>query len=216
MKKNIQVIPNMNDLKDFDFPKKKSEKFIIGYPGSNSHHDDLQLIAPALGNLMKKYKHLHLEIVGAVDKQQLYLFKEFDLESLERCNFISGTWTFKEYPELIANSGWTIGIAPLVDSAFTRSKSHIKWMEFSCFKIPVIASRVYPYFMESFKREVIEDDKTGLLVKPKEWENALESLILNESKRKELGENAYNAIKDRWQYGEDFSKRMDEVINSMY
>jgi glycosyltransferase involved in cell wall biosynthesis len=215
LEKRIEVLPNMNDFKDWDIPKKKGDpnKIVIGYPGSNSHHDDLAMVAPVIGKLMKKYPNLYFEAVGAVDKAQLYLFKEFTLESLNRCNFISGTWTFKEYPELIANAAWDIGICPLVDSPFTRCKSHIKWMEFSMFKIPVIASYVYPYFMDVWGRQTIEDGETGILVKPSQWESALESLIKDAKLRKTLGQSAYDFIKRVWQYdGSEMSDKIDKIL----
>lgn len=211
--KRVVVLPNMNDIRDWDFPIKEGDpnKIFIGYPGSNSHHDDIALVAPIIGKLMKKYKNLYFEVIGAIDKAQLYLFKDWDSDSFNRCNFISGTWTFKEYPELIAKTGWDIGIAPLVDSPFTRCKSHIKWMEFSMFKIPVIASMVYHYFMDIGDRRTIIHDETGLLVSKIEWEDALESLINDEQLRKRLGSSAYEFIKNNWQY--DVSSIIDTILS---
>lgn len=82
------------------------------------------------------------------------------------------------------------------------------------FKIPTIASRVYPYFMPIGNKEVIKDGETGLLVKDNEWEKALEDLILNKEKRVKLGENAYNFIKDNWQYsGVYITDKINEFIS---
>ncbi len=213
LEKEIVVIPNFNDIKEWDFKKKKNKnKIIIGYPGSNSHQDDLKMVMPHIHEAMKKHPNVYLEIVGSVDSKMLpILFKDFDKEVMNRCDLWPGTATFKEYPEFIASRNWDIGIAPLVDSAFTRCKSHIKFMEFSALKVPVIASRVYPYYMELLGRDTIENEVTGLLCTPKEWPNAIERMITDEKLRKELAENAHKHIKDKWQYSES---GINEIVNN--
>ena len=118
---------------------------------------------------------------------------------------------------MLAERPWDIAVAPLDDNKFTRCKSHIKWMEMSALKFPVIASRVYPYYVDLWGRPTIEHDKTGLLVKPNEWEEALELLITNKEKRKELAENAYSSVKENWQYeksgmGSVIKKMLDALL----
>lgn len=219
MEKEIVVIPNMNDIADWDFKPvpKDPKKFIIGYAGSNSHQDDLEMFFPHLLEIMKKYPNVYFESVGSISKDMLHLFDDFPSPIMNRCDLLPATWTFKEYPKMIADQKWNIGVCPLVDSPFTRCKSHIKWFDYSMFKIPVIASRVYPYFMAIEGRKTIEHDKTGLLVKPSEWFMAMEQLILDEKKRNELGSNAYNYIKDNWQYKDsDISTKIEAILSSLH
>jgi len=217
IEKEIVVIPNMNDIKDWNFtvPKKKN-KIIIGYAGSNSHQDDLKMFIPNLLEVMKKHKNVYFECIGSITKDMLHLFKDFPSHEMNRCDIGGGTHTFKEYPEYIASRGWDIGVAPLDDNAFTRCKSHIKFMEYAALHIPVIASMVHPYCIAISDRYVIEQDKTGLLVKPSEWEEALETLITNAEKRKELAENAHKHITDNWQYDDGLvSERIAEVLSKL-
>lgn len=216
--KKFIVIPNMNDLSDWDFIRATpdEDKIVIGYTGSNSHQDDLKMCMPAIANMMKKYPNLYFELIGSVPKDRI---KEtfggagFDDEGLKRIKLIPATSTFKEYPEYLSEQKWDIGICPLVDTPFTRSKSHIKWMEYSALKIPCVASRVYPYFMNLKGRKTIQDGVTGLLARNNEWEAKLEKLILDKDLRIKLGENAFNFIKETWQYsngpiGEDVDKAL--------
>lgn len=215
--KLIMVIPNMNDIKDWDFkpsPKHK-DKIVIGYAGSNSHYDDLLMVLPHVARIMEKYKNVYFESVGAIGKEHIKLFSCFNDETRKRCDVLGSTWTQKEYPKFLSKTKWDIGIAPLVDSEFTRSKSHIKWMEYSMYKIPTIASQVYPYFMNSFGIDTIKHEETGLLVKPSEWFDALEDLILHKDKRKKLGENAFNYIKNNWQYSDRFSDAINGVVKAL-
>jgi glycosyltransferase involved in cell wall biosynthesis len=203
--KNVVVIPNMNDIKDWDYTPvpKHGDKIVIGYSGSNSHQDDLVMVMPSIAKLMKKHKNLYFELIGCVPKAKVKEYfgnKGFDNECLDRIKLLPATPIFKDYPEYLSQQAWDIGICPLVDTEFTRSKSHIKWMEYSMYQIPTVASRVYPYFMDIQGRKTITDGETGLLAKPHEWEAKLESLIVSKELRDKLGKAAYDHIKKNWQY----------------
>lgn len=205
IRKPIYVIPNCNDLADWDFPvaEKPTDRFVIGYTGSNSHQDDLKMIMPAIAEVMNKYPNVHFELIGAIGKDKIkehFAYAGFDDDSLMRIHLKPATPTFKEYPAYLASQPWHVGISPLVDTAFTRSKSHIKWMEYSMFKIPVIASRVYPYYMELNGRDTITDGETGYLARPNDWVSILEDVIHNYDNAKRVAENAYEFIKKEWQY----------------
>lgn len=213
MKKEIVVIPNMNTIGDWNYapvPKYK-DRVVIGYSGSNSHQSDLIKALPAIRNLMQKYEYLHLEIIGAIEKSKLdFYFKDWPMKLLDRVGLIPATATFWEYPEWLSKQKWDIGIAPLEDSEFNRCKSHIKWMEYSMYKIPTVASRVYPYFMPILGRKTITDRQTGMLCRDNEWEARLEELILDKELREKIGTQAYEHVKKNWQY-KDFN--MDKLVD---
>ena len=212
----IYVLPNFNDLEDWNHRPAKKKKFIIGYSGSNSHHDDLEMMMPHLGRLMEKYPHVHCEIVGSLDHNHFNVFETFSSKVLNRCEILSGTWTFNEYPAYLANRGWSIGLAPLVDSPFTRCKSPIKFFEYSTYAIPTIASPVYPYIISTTNNSVITDEENALLAKPSEWFEKMERLVLDAELREKLGTNAKKHIIDHWQYkdsglGEKINKMLGEI-----
>lgn len=218
MDKKIVVIPNFNDIKDWDYTpvEKHKDKIVIGYAGSNSHQEDLKMIMPPLGRIMAKYPNVHFESTGAIELKEIGIFDSFTKSSLDRCDLLPSTSTFKEYPKMMANRPWDIALAPLQDNAFTRCKSHIKFLEYSMMKFPVIASRVYPYYVDIFDRKIIEHGKTGLLVKPSEWFDAIESLVLDKQKRIDLGEKAYQTVKDTWQYeNSGIDKVADEMLKNL-
>lgn len=216
IKKPIFVIPNMNDVNDWNYmPIPKDERRVtIGYAGSNSHQDDLLIVLPVIDKLLSKYPNLYFEVIGAIDKSKLDIyFKDFKPKNLERVGMLPSTPTFWEYPQHLSQQSWDIGIAPLVDTAFTRSKSHIKWMEYAMYKIPTVASRVYPYFMELCGRDIITDGETGYLCRtPADWERTLETLINNKGLREKIGQQAYDHVKENWQY-KDFN--VDEVMEKI-
>lgn len=213
----IFIVPNMNDINDWNFipaPKYK-DRIVIGYSGSNSHQDDLLMVMPVINKLMFKYPNLWFELIGAIDKKKLDVyFKNWETKHLERVAMLPSTPTFWEYPPYLAQQKWDISIAPLVDSAFTRSKSHIKWLEYSMYKMPTVASRVYPYFMDLCGRKTITDGETGFLCRtPAEWEKKLEKLILNKELRERIGQQAYDHVKDNWQYSSfDFDEVFSRIL----
>lgn len=219
IEKDIYVVPNCNDIDFWNSPKPKWNKdFItIGYAGSNSHQDDLMMIMPAIKNLMQKYKNLKFQLIGSIEKKLIpKYFVGFDDDSLKRVELGAAESVFKKYPAWLGQQPWDIGIAPLVDTAFTRCKSHIKWMEYASFKIPTVASRVYPYFMPIRNTPTIIDGETGILCRPNEWEEKLEKMILNEDLRKKIGNNAYNFVKDHWQYEQNgVTNVVEDMLNKL-
>ena len=214
--KHIVVVPNMNDITDWNYPiaKKHKDRVVIGYSGSNSHQDDLKMVLPYINNLMSKYPYLWFEIIGAIDKSKIdEYFCSFDKKNLERVAMLPATATFWEYPEYLMKQKWDIGIAPLVDTVFTRCKSHIKWLEYSMMKIPTVASRVYPYFMELAGRKTIIDGQNGFLARNNEWEEKLERLILDKGLREKIGNDSYDFVKKYWQYKDfDFNAVFAEIF----
>lgn len=221
MEKRIVVLPNFNDVNDWQFTpvSKHTDKIVIGYAGSNSHNEDLKMMFPSLGKVMNRHKNVYFESTGSIEiseLQNLGMFTHFNEDALQRCDLIPATSTFKAYTERLSQFPWDIAVAPLIDDAFTRCKSHIKWMEYSMYRFPTIASRVYPYFMDLWDRKTIEHDKTGLLVKPTEWEDALEELIANKKKRVALGDAAHHAVVDTWQYkNSGMSGVIDNLVKTL-
>src|SRR6202007_1500157 len=163
------------------------------------------MMFPALAKIMDKYKNVYFESMGALGKENIKIFSHFSDEAKLRCDILPSTWTFKEYPQHLASMKWDFALAPLVDTGFTRSKSHIKFLEYALCKIPVIASRVYPYYVPCFGREVIINEKTGLLVKQNECFDAMERMILDKKLRDTLADNAYEYVKKEWQYDKIFA-----------
>ncbi len=203
MEKNIYVIPNMNHVQDWNHTpvEKHKDRVVIGYTGSNSHMDDLLMVLPSIKRLMMKHTNLWLEILGVVDKSKVDIyFGGWDRKLLERVAMVPATATFWEYPRWLADQKWDIGIAPLVDNSFTQCKSSIKWFEYAMYKIPTVASRVYPYFMNLDGKKMIQDGVTGFLCYPNQWEVALEQLIVDKHLRERIGQQAYDFVAKEWQY----------------
>lgn len=212
----IFVVPNANDIEDWKFEKVKDDGVIIGYSGGLSHNDDFDMVLPALKTIMEKYPEVRLQLMGQMDMLKAKkVFGKWEQKLRSRVLLMNATKTQPEYPKYLSEQPWSIGIAPLIDSPFNKCKSHIKWLEYSSYKIPVVASRIYPYYKDIKGIGTIEHDETGLLCDTVEdWVTNLSRLIEDEQLRKRLGENAYNHIVKNWQY-KDQKKNIIDVVNKI-
>lgn len=208
----IFVVPNFNDVGDWKFEKVKENGIVIGYSGGLSHNDDLEMILPAIKEILEKYPTVCFQLLGQMNLVKAKkVFGTWKKQIRNRIMLLNATKTQPEYPFHLSQQPWSIGICPLIESEFNECKSHIKWMEYSMYKIPTIASKVYPYYKDVLGIPTIEDRETGLLVEKDGWVKALSELIENESLRKELGENAYKAVVKNWQYKDNREKILDVV-----
>lgn len=198
----IFVLPNYNDINDWNHDKvENKDGVVIGYMGSVSHADDLNMVLPSIKKVMEKYPNVGFQLMGQLTvKDAKRVFKDWPQSIRKRMFMIQPTGNQTDFPLHLANQPWDIGIAPLVDTPFNRSKSHIKWMEYSMYKIPTVASRVYPYYKDVLGKETIKDGETGLLVYDHEWVDKLSLLIENKELREKIGKNAYEFVKKEWQY----------------
>lgn len=176
---NIEVLPNCIDFETWPSPVLSSHPEIrLGWAGSPTHYEDLMLIFPTLKNIMKKFKNVHLYFLGYCPSEFL---KEFD----KRIFLIEGG-LYNIYQLKFAQMGIDIGFIPLVVNNLNKSKSPVKYLEYSSLKIPSIASFDSPY------KNVISEGKNGFLAKSiEEWEEKISLLIRNPSLRKKIGEKAY-------------------------
>jgi len=197
------VLPNYNDVKDFDFPisKNTTNKIVIGWIGSTTHNDDLKLTFPAIQRLMREYPNLEFNLVGGLTTENIpKVFEDFDDSVLDRVYTSGGTIGWEGFPKMLMELPWDIGLAPLTSHEFNRCKSHIKWMEIAMKHIPCVCSRVYPYHNQILGQDTVIDGKTGMLCDEKEWYYKLKKLIDNKELREQIGENSYKYVKKYLQY----------------
>jgi glycosyltransferase involved in cell wall biosynthesis len=181
--KNIHVIPNGIDFKDWRYIRPQEHKKIrIGWMGSSAHTDDLESIKEPLMKILE-LPNVEFICVGGVPNS----FKNY---SKIKCY---PKWaTIDTYPQWVASLDFDIGLFPLVDNHFNKAKSNLRWLEYSALKIPTVASNVLPC-------KTIKHNKTGLICKnEKDWYNNIKYLIDNEKERKRLGENAYKEVKKNY------------------
>jgi glycosyltransferase involved in cell wall biosynthesis len=180
--KKIHIVPNALDFDLWKFkPTKKKRKFInIGYVGGQQHTRDLKILNKVIPPILDKYKKVQFTIWGGDPKvipERERVIKHFTFAPV------------LDYPGELAKMNYDIGIAPLVDNYLNRSKSNLRWLEYSALGIPTVASPIEPFNQAS---------PIFIAKKPDEWIEMLSHLIENEEVRKTVGHEARLKVQERY------------------
>lgn len=187
--KKIYVIPNTIDfdlwdgcVSDEKYEKKQPGTVRIAYTGCGNHNGDIEIIKPVISSLLKEFPNV--EFLFA---QEFECLKDIAHPRLK----ILRTWSnIINYPSMLKGWDFDIGIAPLRDNEFNRSKSNLRWLENSALKIPTVMSNVRPF------QESVNEGLDGYLANSRTvWYEMLKRLIQDESLRKQTGRNAYERVK---------------------
>jgi processive 1,2-diacylglycerol beta-glucosyltransferase len=162
-----------------------SGRRVIGYMGTRTHDDDVLLVADALREILERHRDgWELQIVGAIrDHRHMERFKGLPAQ-------LSGPSAKLDYPSFVfwasENMTWDVGIAPLVDNAFTRCKSDMKFLDYGALGIAGVYSDLGPY------AETVRHGETGWLApnSTTAWVEGLERLIADAELRARLAANA--------------------------
>lgn len=175
--KNVHIIPTCVDTDYFvSIPEiKDKNKCVIGWMGSHSTIQHLQIILPVL----KKIK-------------QLYPFVEFKLIAkktyLQELNIYVEDWQ-KENEVKILNS-FDIGIMPLPNDEWSKGKCGLKILTYLSCEIPCVASNV------GVNKEIIDKTNGGFVCNnEEEWLEKLSLLIENKVLRETFGKQGRQGIK---------------------
>jgi len=182
---NIRILPNqiIPQYAQLKVPN-DTDKIRIGWAGTNTHVSDFGEAINAMYDLANKYDNIKFVFFGYYPKGIDSFLKE---DQFEFHDFVD----ISKYHLKLAMLKLDIGIAPLLDNEFNMGKSNLKILEYGLFKVPTVASPVYPY------KTTIKDNTDGIIVnknKRKNWKKALENLIVNEDERRKMGENIYNKV----------------------
>ena len=199
---NIYVVPNSLDFRVWDNLRHKRNKDVIriGWAGGASHDEDLRIIEPVVHKILAKHPTVRFCFVHGIP--------DF-LRNIERVETVSDFTRIDRYPQFLASRGFDIGIAPLVDNAFNRGKSNLRWLEYSGLKVPTVASKVGHF------AETITQESDGLLCETeKDWFDSLSFLISDENARRKMGKNANQTARKKFNVDVNimgYREALDEV-----
>jgi len=188
--KNVEVFPNTIDFEQPQFipnpeiEAMKSELVNIGWSGSVTHLEDLQLIEGEILSLNKSpYKDYKFMLAGFYDGDSIW----HKYEKIFTSNYILDDNNYGRinaadvYSYAQAYNLMDIGLIPLRDNEFNRAKSELKMLEMGAFGLGVIVSDVESYQWMS------KHGKNCLVAGKKDWYKAMRRLIENSELRKDLG-----------------------------
>lgn len=197
---NVHVVENSlnfnGDRKMVGWDKvsvRKHRGIRIGWIGGRSHFNDLMMVAPALREILLAHPEVTLVLVNsALIPSCEALGIKYPFGGLPNVHYADRSVPINRFAPFMASFGFDIGIAPLLDCNFNRSKSNLRWLEYAALKIPCVATDISHY------TQTVRNGVDGLLIKDnnlQEWKNALELLIKDVSLREEVGRQAYKRVK---------------------
>jgi glycosyltransferase involved in cell wall biosynthesis len=173
---NVVVIPNYVDAAALTYPRPDFAGPAVGWAGSSTHHGDFDAVRPALRRFYRAHPQVWWSSFG----------HNYGLTTgavrLRHARWRDIVESPNRYYECFT---WDIGVAPLADTLFNASKSHLKALEYASMGIPAVASDLAPY------RDIVVDGVTGFLAStPRQWADALALLARDEDVRRTMGEAA--------------------------
>lgn len=201
LNERIHIIENSLDFKgDRKFvgwdtvSRKKNKGIRLGWIGGRAHFNDLMMVSPVLKDVLKEHKDVTLVLVNSALRESCKLLKiDYPFEGLKNVLYADRSVPINRYAKFMASFGFDIGIAPLVDCNFNRSKSNLRWLENSALGTPCVCSSV------SHFESTVKDGEDGLLIPQNSaslWREGLEFLIQNPNFREQMGRNAAKRVRN--------------------
>ncbi|WP_294532349.1 rhamnan synthesis F family protein [uncultured Rhodoblastus sp.] len=162
----------------------RGRRIIIGYIGTPTHDEDLEIVRHAIMDLQKRFP-------GLIDFQVVGGFRN----AKNAFGSVIPLPLANDYPSFVRwlqkSVCWDIGIAPLVANSFNANKSYLKFLECGALGMAMVCSKG-PEFAR-----VVKDGETGLLIENnrKAWLSALSGLVRNHEKRIGLARNVFDEVR---------------------
>ena len=180
----FHIVPNAVDsdlFHPYTGPKDSSIIKIV-WTVSSSHIIDFNKIKPFIGLLMRKYKNVHLHLIG----DQFPTNRDIPLS-----RFHVHTWmnSVPQYAAELSGFQADVGITWVNDTEFNRNKSPLKAAEYMACGIPVCGAKTV------YGEHLHPGEDCLLSATPEEFQDNLERLILDAELRRKLvegGDNTYS------------------------
>jgi glycosyltransferase involved in cell wall biosynthesis len=163
--------------------KQRDQRIRIVYATSRTTGDHLaSIFLPALERILGDYQ----------SNVEMHFWGTNPMSGRKDQNIFSQPFLvdYEEYLKRFSSAGFDIGLAPLYDDLFHRSKTNVKFREYGASKIAGVYSNVSVY------GDYVQHRETGLLVgnSVDEWYGAIKELIENESLRLHIQQQVYQRV----------------------
>lgn len=186
--KNVVVLPNGFNKSIFDVPipagrGQGGPNVVIGWQGSPTHTHDWAVAQPAVQQILEEHHDTTptawVRFLGTPYLEGI---------PVDRFNFRPWTTDIREHYGRVVR--FDIGLAPLAETTFNRSKSNLRVIEYMALGLPVVASDTVSY------RDTIEHGRTGFLARTHDdWVRHLRDLVNDPAMRSEIGQAAREAAR---------------------
>jgi tetratricopeptide (TPR) repeat protein len=164
------VFPNQVLAPPLQRTQESRETVIVGWGGSTGHLHDMAKISDRLVRWIKSRDNVHLYLMCADPIWELFEALPEDRKK----RFVTGS--IDDYYSFV--SRLDIGIAPLEDTPFNRSRSDVKFLEYAACGVVAVVQAAGPYLLS------VKQGRTGFLFNsPDELISTLDHLASDASAR---------------------------------
>ncbi len=168
---DVRVVENYVAPAEARSTPSNPQRFVVGWVANKEHETDIERLGlrTAMERLLERHPHVEVATIGC----SLGIANE-------RYHFIRGV-PFEDLRNYVRQ--FDVGLAPIADSAFNRSRSNVKVKEYAALGVPWLASPIGPY-------EGLGQDEGGRLVPDDRWYEEVERLVLDGRARRKLAKRA--------------------------
>lgn len=186
---NVYLCPNACDPQDWHWALRHHQRPTVGWAGSASHAKDHVVLEDVYKGVITENPDVVFSFVGHMLPEHIKGMRRRNWEIKPGITWWEGNpESTMTYPRLLAESGYDVGLAPLIESQFNQARSLAKWFEYSLAGIPMVASQWGPYLD-------LEDTVDAYLVKTSQgWVEAINYLLKNKDERDRIITNSRQRI----------------------
>lgn len=186
--KNVEQIVAPIDWRLIKPPRKDASNGIVRivYATSRSEDNLSEIFKPSLKKILEKYSNqVEMHFLGYNPEE----FRKFKNVYYHPLNL-----DYKSYLKSFSSAGYDIGLAPLLNDVFHRSKTNNKFREYGASQIAGIYSNVDIY------STCVTHYESGLLIEndTDAWFQSMETLIVNPSMRRNIQKHAFEFVKKNY------------------
>jgi glycosyltransferase involved in cell wall biosynthesis len=175
----VSVIPTTIDTTQYvPRPHPSGTLPVIGWSGSLSTVQYLELVRPALGTLARR-RPFRLKVVGGSG----VAIRGIEVECLP----------WRPETEVADIASFDVGLMPLPDDEWARGKCGLKALQYMALAVPGVVSPV------GVNTEIVDHGRTGLLAATEaDWVEGLDRLLTDPRMRHDMGEAARITVEQRY------------------
>lgn len=196
--KVVKVVPPM-DFRHIRPRRAPGRTVKIVYATSRAQDELFSIFLPALEKILNDYN-------GKIEAYFLG-FTPPTLRKHARVHSVPMIWDYPAYLRRFSSAGYDIGLAPLLDDIFHRSKTNNKFREYGACQIAGIYSDVDVY------SSCVSQMETGILVSntTEAWYDAIKLLIENQALREKIQLSAYQFVQEHYSQQKFVQEWADQI-----
>ena len=185
---NIYVLPNSIDYEVVYPSEPNTELPVVCWQGSMTHERDVAVAKRGFEQLAKD-KDLIFKLWCGYKPHKYPREPIFNIPGTTVLPLVP----FEAFFQMFGQVGTHIGLAPLAANSFNRSKSNLKFLEYTVYGAVTVASAFGPY------KDTIEDGVTGILVADnRDWYDKIRLVLDDVYLHAEILNNAQKMVQENY------------------